>query len=46
MSLTRFIQLCAEVMVDPAIALENPNIVDALRKCDDEEVERILREEF
>lgn len=42
----QFIVLCAKYTVDPSIALENPDLCDALRSRDSEEVERILKEEF
>ena len=41
-----FQALCAHYGVHPDIALENEALVDALRARDDQEVERILKEEF
>lgn len=42
----RFFSACAVVSVDPLIALENANIVEALRQRDFTEVSRLLQEEF
>ena len=44
--LNQFASACAEHSVDPAIALENENIVEALRQRDLAEVARLLKEEF
>ena len=38
--------LCARYGIHPSIALENEDIVEALKARDDEAVERILKEEF
>lgn len=46
MSANRFAQLCAELSIDPAVALENENIRAALLARNDSEVERLLRTEF
>jgi hypothetical protein len=46
MSKLNFISLCGNYYIDPAIALENEELCEALRASDDDEVERILREEF
>lgn len=46
MTKNEFAALCAEHTIDPAVALENENIVEALRNKDDAEVKRILKEEF
>jgi hypothetical protein len=46
MSKQDFIILCVKYTVEPSIALENPDLCDALRAKDEEEVERILCEEF
>jgi hypothetical protein len=46
MTQNQFAALCVKFTVDPAIALENENVVEALREKDDEAVERILKEEF
>lgn len=45
-SINQFASACAEHGVDPAIALENANIVAALRQRDLAEVVRLLKEEF
>lgn len=41
-----FLALCGEHNIDPGLVLENDDVVDALRDHDDDEVERLLREEF
>ena len=46
MSKFRFFELCGKYLISPNIALENENLVQALRDKDDTEVERVLREEF
>ena len=46
MTSTQFQTLCGKYLIDVGIALENENILNALRNKDDEEVERILTEEF
>jgi len=38
--------LCAERTIDPSIALENDNLVEALKARDDEAVVTILDNEF
>ncbi len=38
--------LCGKYLIHPAIALENEKIIKALIAKDDEEVERLLKEEF
>ena len=43
---SQFQILCGKYLIDVEIALENENILNALRNKDDEEVERILMEEF
>lgn len=45
MTRLEFIAMCGEYLVDPGIALENENIVEALQSKNDDEVERLLREE-
>jgi hypothetical protein len=46
MTRLEFLALCGEYNVDPAVALENEAVVEALRQRDAAEVERVLREEF
>lgn len=46
MSMLEFATLCGQLLIDPATALENEDVLEALRRKDAEEVERILREEF
>ena len=46
MTQSNFIALCNEYYIEPSIALENDDLVDALQNRDDAEVQRILLEEF
>ena len=46
MSKSNFISLCGNYCIDPAVALENEELCEALRASDDDEVERILWKEF
>jgi len=46
MTQIKFNSLCAEYYLDPSLALENEDLVEALQNRDDAEVERILLEEF
>lgn len=46
MTRTQFLALCGKYAIDPALALENDSLVEALRSRDAEEVERILAEDF
>jgi hypothetical protein len=46
MTQNQFVALCEQHLVDPAIALENENVVKALNDRNDQEVERLLTEEF
>jgi hypothetical protein len=46
MSKTEFLILCAEHSVSPEIALENENLIEALRKGDRQEVYRIIMHDF
>ena len=46
MTQSNFIALCNEYYINPSLALENDNLVDALQNKDDVEVQRILLEEF
>ena len=41
-----FIAICEYYGIDPALALENADLVKALKARDAIEVERILRDEF
>jgi hypothetical protein len=41
-----FMALCGKYLIDVDIALENENIREALSNRNDEEVKRILQEEF
>ena len=41
-----FIALCDELLIDPAIAMENERVLEALIGRDDARVEEVLREEF
>ena len=42
----KFQILCGQYLIEPNIALENQNIVEALREGDQEKVKRILETEF
>ena len=46
MNKSNFIALCGTYYIDPAIALDNEELCEALRANDNDEVERILIEEF
>lgn len=46
MTQTEFIIACGQNEIDPAIALENPEVRQALREKDSEKVKTILREQF
>lgn len=46
MTRPEFIQACVDHAVDPTIALESDAVQEALRQRDDEEVHRLLAEEF
>lgn len=46
MTQSEFTALCAERTIDPSIALENDNLVEALKARDDEAVVTILDNEF
>jgi hypothetical protein len=46
MTQTKFYSLCAQYYLEPSLALENDDLVEALQNRDDAEVERILLEEF
>ena len=46
MTLLEFEALCGELCIDPAIALENEDVVEAIKAKDWDRVERLLKEEF
>lgn len=46
MTKTEFLTACGEVLIDPAIALENEAIRAALADKDDSKVRQLLAEEF
>jgi len=46
MSRNEFLVLCSAYSIDPDIALENDNIVEALRDRNDDAVATILESEF
>lgn len=46
MSRNQFDALCSKYLIDPAIALENEEIVEALKAKDDAKVEQILKTQF
>jgi hypothetical protein len=39
-------QLCAAACIDPAVALENDNVIDAIRAGDVDRVQYLLNNEF
>ena len=41
-----FETLCGELLINPELALENENIVDALKDRDDEKVIELLKNDF
>lgn len=46
MTESQFITECVKRTVDPQIAIENEELCEALRDRDDDEIIRILNEEF
>jgi len=46
MTQTDFLTLCLEHNLSPDVALENDDLVQALKERDDVEVQRIIEEEF
>ena len=46
MNKNQFMQLCAAACIDPAIALENDNVIDAIRAGDARLVQFLLDNEF
>jgi hypothetical protein len=46
MTKLEFLALCGEHNIEPAIALENDAIIEALKAKNDEQVIQILTEEF
>jgi hypothetical protein len=46
MTKNEFMQLCATACIDPAIALENDNVIDAIRAGDAQRVQYLLTNEF
>ena len=46
MSKNEFLVLCSAYSIDPDMALENDNVVEALRNRDDDAVATILESEF
>lgn len=46
MTKTEFMSECAKRTIDPQLALENDMLCEALKDRDDDEVIRILNEEF
>jgi hypothetical protein len=46
MTKTEFAALCLEMMIDPYVALENENLVEALQARDDRKAIEILANEF
>jgi hypothetical protein len=46
MTKNEFMQLCAAACIDPAVALENDNVIDAIRAGDARLVQFLLDNEF
>ena len=46
MTKNQFMELCAAACIDPAIALENDNVTDAIRAGDVKQVQFLLLNEF
>ena len=46
MTQNEFLTLCASYNLPPSLALENENLVQALRERNDEQVKQILNNEF
>ena len=46
MTMRKFVELCELYLIDPRIALENEQITKALAEKNEQEVERILKEDF
>jgi hypothetical protein len=46
MTKTEFAALCLELLIDPYVALENENLVEALQARDDRKAIEILVNEF
>ena len=46
MTKTEFLALCAQACIDPAIALENDDVIDAIRAGDVDRVQYLLTNEF
>lgn len=46
MTQTEFLTLCLKHNLTPELALENDEVVQALRERDDAEVQRIIEQEF
>lgn len=46
MTMTKFEVLCGELLIDPALALENEGIREALAERNDAKVEELLKTEF
>ena len=41
-----FETLCGELLINPELALENENIIEALKNRDDEKVKELLENDF
>ena len=46
MTQNQFNALCTEHCIAPSLALENENLIEALRERDDERVIEIIKQEF
>ena len=41
-----FLTICGKYLIDPTIALENTNLINAYNNKNSKQIEKILREEF
>ena len=46
MTRTEFYDLCGELLIDPNIAMENENLIEAIRNQDEDSIYTILHTEF
>ena len=46
MTRTEFYDLCSELLIDPNVAMENENLIEAIRNQDEDSIYTILHTEF
>ena len=46
MTRTEFYSLCGELLIDPNVAMENENLIEAIRNQDEDSIYTILHTEF